>query len=630
MKKLYIIYLALSLSLISGCKKSGEFVESSDNDGSVIIEMNIYNDSSATRASSAYALQDGILGSGEYVISTLRFYVFDSNGSLEEMELYTGLNADQIVKQTITVAKDSSKELYFVANEPDAITSKLNDITTIEELEQVNFTIAESMNKGFNGAATFDDFSMPMSAKYSVLNAMADLNIYVGLTRAVARVDLWLIKDDDAVSRSVVLGTSTTLSASGVTDEPTLFSGDIADPTGVKNISINSSDITLSATAFQRVFSFYTAERTYDYTDEETRIKITVDGLVEEGNTLDSKSITLGDDGSLMEINRNYVYRIYGTYNGSEIVASFFEVMEWEDEYIDAEIEGVMVAVDSEVAMDWLLSGNTYSAPSISFGSNKTISFYLPVLVGSSDDLNYEFKLFEFEEMSAGRSYDLKKIALTNNYIFATSWIESAIIHFTSDRSGYIDFVYSPVKVNYKIQNYPIRIKSDNVTKQMVATYDNGYLPATLLSDDWAKRAPGGVVFAKRGEANHPLTTPDILHRDDDGYYRGEYQTTADVTATYCEDTFGDGWYMPSYSDMQDIASMFDMLGVSYRFQNNGSEYGSGLPTESRYWTSSASSEYSGYYWTADFMSRDYMIEGLFERRDGTQSHFVRCVMDLQ
>lgn len=637
MKNIYIISLLICLALFVGCNKDTSIEEYVDT-SCVVITMNIYNDSSQTRSESTYSIQEGVLGTAEYVIDRLRVYVFASDGSLDKMEYYDGLNANHLVNQEIEVPKDLSKEMYFVANEPTTLSDKLALVSSTSELEDIDFTIAYAMNTGFNAAATFssEDFLIPMSAQYSVLNATVDLNIYVGLTRSVARVDLYLNKDDSAASREVKLDSKTTLTASGVTDQVDLFEGTISSVSSsdVDSREVVSSAVTLSTNSWQRVLSFYLAERTYDYENDDTKITITVDGLIEGSESLGAKSVTLGEEGDLTQIKRNYVYQIYGTYytEEDEIVTNTFKIVDWEDVEIDAEIEGVMVAVDSEVAMDWLRNGNSYSSESISFGSNKAISFYLPVSTSSSDDPtpDYEFKLFEFEEMSAGQSYDLLKIDLTNNYIFATTWIESATIHFTSDRSGYIEFVYTPKKVNYKIQSYPIRIKSDNVVKQMKAVYDNGYFPASLLSDDWASRAPGGVVFAKRGYAKHPVTTPEIFYRDEDGYYRGEHSATAEVGTQYCIEQFGDDWYMPSYSDIQEIAALYDMLGVSYRFQNNGSAEDSDQLTASSYWTSTASISSPGYYWSADFMSRVYMVDNLLTRYSADQIHFVRCVMDLQ
>ncbi len=643
MKNLYNIYiaaLALSLLGVSSCVKEYAGDDNiAEDQGSVFINMEIQNGATTTKATT-YSLQEGILGDAEYVVDKLRLYVFNSDGSLDKMVVVSDLGADHIIQQTVEVSKDTSKELYFIANEPSALTTSLDIITSAQELEDIEFTIAETMNKGFNGDATFskDDYLLPMTATYSVKNAAIDLSIYLSLTRAVARVDLYLDKSSELSSRSVELDESSSFIVDGLTYTSKLFAGDVAAAQDVEDgLVVASSQVSLqevnsTKSSAQRVLSFYLAERTYDYADPNTNILIEVAGLKESGVTVENKSVVLGDLGNLSQINRNYVYQIYGSYNGTEIVGDTFEIVDWQDVVVDGEIEGVMIAVDGEVAMDWLLNGNTYTSKTISFGSNKAISFYLPTSVINDDSgiPDCEFTLYEFEDMSAGASYDLKSIGLTNNYIYATSWVESATIYFTSPQSGYLQFVYCPAKVNYKIQNYPIRIKSDNVTTQMKAVYDNGYIPADSLSDDWAMRAPGGVVFAKRGEAKHPLSTPDILYRDDDGYYRGEYATTADEAMNYCTSTFGPDWYAPSYSDLIEIAAMYDMLGVSYRFQNNGSAEGSGELTESRYWSSSASTAYQGSYWSADFMSREYMGDNLMERRDGSQSYFVRCLMDLQ
>ncbi len=612
--------------MMCGCIKESIDIQQTESHHGIKITMNINN--ADTRVTSGYALESGVLGSGEYIVDRLRIYVFGSNGELDKMMLYDNLNADHSIYKEIEVPKDNSKELYFVANEPNELSSTLNEVTSADELKQIDFTIAEAMNKGFNGDAAFTstEFMMPMSAKYSVLNAQSDIHIIVLLTRAVARVDLYLHKSSSAVSRTVELSSTTKLKAEGATTLSKLFEGDIPKVSSLQNIEVASSDITLTTDSPQRILSFYTAERKYNNVD--SPIKIIVDGLFEDGNRVEKKSITLDYDGLLSEINRNHVYRIYGSYNGVEIVADEIEIMEWEDVEIDGEIEGVMVSVDNEVAMDWLLNGNSFTSKPISFGSNKPISIYLPVSDGSQ--VGYTFEQFDFEDMSAGQTYDLKAIALANNYIFETHWIEDASIHFTSSKSGYLTFTYNATKVADDRQSYLIRIKSDNVMKQMKAVYDNGYFPASRLSNDWSKRAAGGVVFAKRGDAKHPLSTPEVFYADSDGYYRGEHRATAADALRYCEDTFGEGWYMPSYADMLEIAQMYDILGVSYRFQDNGSADGSGLVTESQYWTTSESSGNAGWYWSGDFMRRDYMNENLMEVSDGENRYFVRCVMDLK
>ncbi len=624
MKRFNTIYLLGLLLCVVGCS------EDHNADGtlreSVVISMTL-DTASSSRAADPVA-HEGLLGSAESLIDKLRVYVFSSNGELDKVEIYTDLNANHTLSKEIEVPRDMSKELYFVANEPAAATATLDAVTSAEELEQVEFTLAAEMNKGFNAASVPTGFTMPMTAKYSVANALSDINIFVGLTRAVARVDLYLEKGVSLTSREVAFAATSKLSASGVTDVTRLMEGNSCDAGAPRTLETFSSKVVLKCGAPQRVLSFYTTER--DYSLMGSPIAITVDGMVDNEENIYGKSVTLGDAGTLSQIERNHVYQIYATYNGSdkEIVAEELEKMDWVDVEVSGEIEGVMIAVDSEVAMDWLRNGNSYTSKSVSFGSNKPIEFLLPVAKGS--DGSYTFEPYTFADMSAGQSYDLSKITLANNYIYETPWIESATIHFTSPQSGYVSFVYDTKRVDFRRQIYPIRIKSDNVTRQMKAVYDNGYIPAAQLDSDWAKRAPGGVVFAKRGEAKHPTSTPEILYRDEDGYYRGEHSTTAAEASRYCEESFGKGWYAPSYQDMVTIAELYDMLGVSYRLQNNGSAEGSGALTESLYWTSTPSKEQPGRYWAADFMSREYMINDLMERRDEGESNFVRCVMDLK
>lgn len=657
-RSLIVILFCVAGLVFQACHKTVlEDESSSDATSSAVITLSISTTQTQTKA----VVDENVLGEAEYAIKTIRIYAFNSDeaetdpwetvedGSLDVMELITfstPLVSGSAYHQ-IDLRKDASKRLYVIVNEPSDLTATLDEITTMDALDNIDYTIAEAMNSGFVADATFsvDDFLIPMTA-VDTIDATGSKSISIGVDRAVARVDLMLDKDDAATDRVVELTSATTFTVDGTTYTSRLFVGDLSTPAeeDLKGFTVNSSTIKIPLeedynSTSQRVLSFYIAERKYSL---ENAISIVVNQLHVNGVTIELTSTITMEGADLTTIDRNTVYRIYATYKGEQeaIVADNFTIVDWEEEQVDADMSGVLVAVEPLTAMDWLRNGNSYTAANISFGSNKPIEILLPIVTGKDEDgiATYDFVEYEFDDMTSGASYDLMSLDLGDgeNYIAQTSWITGATLTFTSAQTGYITYTYSPLAINYKLQTYPVRIQSENVIKQMLAVYDNGYIPNRLLDDDWAERAPYGSVFAKRGDDGsgnlHPTITEDIFYRDDDGYYRGEVAMTAEAAQTYCQTTLGPNWYLPSKDDMHDILRGVTELGVSYRFNTTGSELDQD-PSAALYWTSTADDDNDGYYWAGDFIRRTTTIpdeeNAYMSSENGEQLLFVRCALDL-
>lgn len=642
MRYLYkaILFFILGLTLQACIKEYPVYNNSSVTES---VELNI---GITTRVGESNQISTGALGDAEFAISSLRIYAFDSAGALDKIyfQEYSAPIVNSITVQ-FEVLKATSKDLYIVINEPSTLTSALDIIGSSDELMAINYTIAGAMNEAFVANSIFakESFVIPMTA-VKTIDASADTDITIEMDRAVARVDLMLDKSND--NKEVALTSQTTFTVNGVRYQSKLF-----EPEKLTNsseagssISATSTNVTLEAqnsdrSSAIRVLSFYLAERLYDYTDADDQVKITIDKLEVGGTmtTLNENSVILGADDDtatntpITEINRNYVYQIYATYDITDevVVADDFVIVPWTYEIINGDIEGSLFAVDLVRAMDWLRNGNSYTADVLSFGSNKPIEIYLPVTTGNSTVVNgltipeYEYVKYDFS-FTTGASYDLKNLGLANSYIEVTDWIDEATLVFTSSYSGYVRYTYKHSLVHYMLIDFPIRLKSENVTKDMVAIYDNGYIPCEYLPDYWQDRAPSGLIISKRGRGLNPTTVDDILYSDQDGFYTGEHKTTIAEMADYCTNELSPNWYVPSKVEMLEAQQSIRMLGTSYRLQDCGDD----VLDRALYWSSTPDDDIEGNYWAIDFSQGATL--GTVVSMPATEELFVRCVVDLK
>ncbi len=631
MKNLYSIILMFVLgAVLCGCSRDTLHELSSLEDNSIELNLGI-----TTRISTEEQLAAGALGSAEYSIASIRVLVFDDISALDAT-YYDSFETPVLNSLDITLEleKEYSKSIYVIVNEPTSLSDDLDAVSYASDLDNLSFDVADALNDltifvAGDETSLFSNakFNLPMIG-FKAINAMQSSSLQIGVDRAVSRVDLML---DTSSSQSVELTTASKFKVRGRQMKSALLEPDIlGEPTSVESFTTVAGAMTLpvevgtTATA-ERALSFYVAERSYDADDEDNRIEIELEGITVDDKYVDlnSGTVVLGAGSELSAIERNYIYRIYATYDvqAKALELDNFKIVDWTEIVIESELEGVMVVVDNIVSLDWFRNGNTYTADNAGFGSGKSIDVYLPVITGydSYGYATYEFELYEFEK-GAGKSYDLHNLPgleSDKNYLNELDWLTDATLTFTSAMTGYVSFTYQIDVVPVAESMYPIRFRSDNVTKQMAAYYDNGYVPGEFLerdSEHWPD-ATNGIVFAMRGEAKHPQTErEDIYFPDDDGLYRGEYAMIATEADAYCKERLGEKWYAPNYNQMIDIQSHMNELGTSYRYQND---------TDAYYWCSQYNTDS---YWAISM--EEFVVEAPVSR-PSNEINFVRCVANL-
>ena len=176
-KHIALIILACSTLLLHACIAEEDLSRLQSND---IVDLNI---GIKTRITPEDQMNSGALGAAEYAIKSLRIYAFRTDGTLDKMEFveYTNPLINNFVKHSVKVTKAEKINLRIVINEPANLTAELSLINDITTLDNINQTIAYTINDGFNGAATFTekDFVLPMTASQSV-NAMANYSEEIG------------------------------------------------------------------------------------------------------------------------------------------------------------------------------------------------------------------------------------------------------------------------------------------------------------------------------------------------------------------------------------------------------------------------------------------------------------------
>ena len=693
-KHIALIILACSTLLLHACIAEEDLSRLQSND---IVDLNI---GIKTRITPEDQMNSGALGAAEYAIKSLRIYAFRTDGTLDKMEFveYTNPLINNFVKHGMKVTKAEIIQLRIVINEPANLTAELAGIVNITTLEGINQTIADAINGGFNGDATFTekDFVLPMTASKSINGINNYSEVTINADRAIARVDLMIDKDEAAAAKEIKFTSATTFTISQRATQSKLFKPTILAAATIPNsFTVNSSNIIFNTKqadnkTAQRALSFYVAEGKYSPDTPESQLQITINQFVVAGETIQlTKPIIIGAgtaESPLTAIDRNHIYRVYATYKSpaEPIIVENVTITDWNNVDVSGSAEGVLFSAKHVVALDWYRNKRSFISEKIPYHSNKPVSIEIPGVlhpIGADELLKYDFIPFEQKYVEGGtNTYDIKTLYTSaDNYITQTKWLKKAELVMTSDRSGYFNFEYKICKTRCEIQQYPIRLKSKNVTKLMRVVYDNGYIPSSELPGTWQNEAPNGIIFSKRGYALHPSTTDAIIYRNTDNRYDGEHivdwktenTTTKDTQQTgfgrgplntaaahqaglelhpavqYCKNKFGEGWYVPSLEEMKEIQYNVTLLGVSYRFQNTGDVNAdqSDNTKASFYWTSSENASSNGQNQLINFVRYLYQPDGaggakpdgspsdwntkLTANKDKTTKQYVRCVLNL-
>lgn len=315
---LLVLLLCLTGGLLGSCTDE---MEGKSTDGGDKITMRVQF---STKADGTAAIDPEKLNDNEYRIRSIRLYAFDGE-TLDNMVYESGLdNVTGIATVDIDVTP-GNKTFYVVVNEPDddAIHSALGLANHPNGIKQVQYSIADYLNSNVNALSKSGDYFLPMYKEQSANISKTSTNLTIGVDRAVARIDVYMIKaagitteakTDKAtlkVERSIGTGYIATDNISS-TDPASDNFFDMNNP-----VAATLGNYTADYTGYEKIYSFYVPEQ--NCTDEAYRLKFTLGGITWGGKQMATPYNTfyLGNDASnsagavLNKIARNTVYRIY-------------------------------------------------------------------------------------------------------------------------------------------------------------------------------------------------------------------------------------------------------------------------------------------------------------------------------
>lgn len=315
---LLVLLLCLTGGLLGSCTDE---MEGKSTDGGDKITMRVQF---STKADGTAAIDPEKLNDNEYRIRSIRLYAFDGE-TLDNMVYESGLdNVTGIATVDIDVTP-GNKTFYVVVNEPDddAIHSALGLANHPNGIKQVQYSIADYLNSNVNALSKSGDYFLPMYKEQNANISKTSTNLTIGVDRAVARIDVYMIKaagitteakTDEAtlkVERSIGTGYIATDNISST--DPALDNFfDMNNP-----VAATLDNYTADYTGYEKIYSFYVPEQ--NCTDEAYRLKFTLGGITWGGKQMATPYNTfyLGNDASnsagtvLNKIARNTVYRIY-------------------------------------------------------------------------------------------------------------------------------------------------------------------------------------------------------------------------------------------------------------------------------------------------------------------------------
>ena len=309
-------------------------------------------------------------GQGTDKIKTIRFIVFndltttpkkelnefysEDDFTIEEPENEKAASKVKIILEVLQKASGSNQKLVVaIVNEPDILKAKLNAINTLAQLENLELELAQILNGDHLSLKT--DVPMPMSGAiwvnefYSTEEeaALEQNTLKLGVSRFLARVDVYLLNGDNSAAIPVAAGSTVTLSNTYTKswfvrhedEEHTL--GRIQTVTAPLTNKTWTAEAALAVPArgnvptandSLHVCSFYTPERFCTAAD---KLKIDISAIIPDegtrsgGITLDKADDKDGISRPITVIRRNSIYRVTATIWLSEITG---EVQGWNSE----------------------------------------------------------------------------------------------------------------------------------------------------------------------------------------------------------------------------------------------------------------------------------------------------------
>jgi hypothetical protein len=285
-------------------------------------------------------------------IKSIRFIVFDNatSGAILDVNklviLDTPGTATDITAQLLKVIPNNDIIVIVIANEPQSLTAKLNGITELPLLEELNYSVASVLD---SDGEIISSTGMPMTGVIRDISIAPDetQKVEMVIERAVARVDIFLEAIDGGAMTGYTAG-STTVTLHNFTRGSYFVMGneangtrDNTDPSkNYGKVKGNASDSDLSTETWtastsemwayssatgaknrKLLSSFYVAERTFrsDYSD---RLAVSManvlkgppdvtgvtEKVIETITKVDDKGTPVAQP--FTEIRRNNVYQI--------------------------------------------------------------------------------------------------------------------------------------------------------------------------------------------------------------------------------------------------------------------------------------------------------------------------------
>lgn len=270
-----------------------------------------------------------IINNYDNKIATARLYVF-TGSELDTMHLFTyPLSANQYIS-TILVEQAANKSVYAVINEPSIMKAELDKITTIAELHNIKYKMADVFTKteaSSKWTASWDAKPLPMFGQLVNLTNINNIpnkstvSITIPIDRVVACVEIYLACKPE-LSDKVYVDANSSLDIINTADSGNLLplaqlplSALIAEKQNVVNGPTAQETLPVVNTQadwrpIKWCYRFYTPERDCSKVEDKLAFRIN-DILFSSGNRRSYEVVIGNDNGNkLNTLKRNTIYRI--------------------------------------------------------------------------------------------------------------------------------------------------------------------------------------------------------------------------------------------------------------------------------------------------------------------------------
>lgn len=365
------VVVSVLLSAVSCVKEDNANLYECGNSSYIETDISTYSKASEDKLA---------LGAGEYVIRRCRLYAFDGD-KLDNTVYFDNITSGNLGEYVarMKVTQTTTKKLYCIINEPDnaEMHSKLALINNPAAFAQIEYTLADYVNKVYNSDATFGatDFCLPMYGEtpttFSTVTSTpeTDIPISMTVTRAVARVDVYLQTSRDIRANAIKINSDTKFDilntrakgymaptqvpSDGLIDIENAASG----PASALAIPVRNEADNAAA---KRVFTFYTPERSQG-ADSELGFKLK---NVDFNGVKKSYTVSINATGTngLTKIERNKSHKLICTFAAQYMEIIFTAtVTKWDDGGIDGYVDvsgGENYHGDTSIIYPWTEGGN--------------------------------------------------------------------------------------------------------------------------------------------------------------------------------------------------------------------------------------------------------------------------------